>query len=222
MKTTVLITLIALLPSICYSQTSTTKYFKDQYLQKEVSEEKAKFSKTVTQHEDESVTTEIKDLTKNVVIDSHTFKVEEPVGVWIESRGDNIYELDYDFQLVYADPVCEDSVPGVVNYFKDNAAFKYVAPKLSSGDTSLIRFISRNTVYPRRAMEMDISGTVELLFWISPEGVVENISIRDASHILLDKEAMRVLKTVKFLNGPTLNGVPKSICMVMPIKFLLN
>jgi hypothetical protein len=81
MKKSILTILILVFTTIYYGQTTQTKYFNNEWLGKEVSQDKAKFSQTIIQNADGTVTTEIKDLKKDEIIRSETFKGNEPYGI---------------------------------------------------------------------------------------------------------------------------------------------
>ena len=64
-----------------HAQSEEVKYFSNEQLTKETAKEKAKFSQTVIQNADGSVTTEEKNLKKDEVIRSETWKGKEPFGI---------------------------------------------------------------------------------------------------------------------------------------------
>jgi TonB family protein len=205
----------------CKAQTTKTKYYKDEFLEKEVTEEKAKFSQTVIEHEN-LVTTETKNLKSNRIIRSQTYKGKEPYGIWKHERSSGIEELDYSFDLIYSYNKCTDTLSGIKNYLINNDSLKYKAPTISTGENSIYQYIAKNIVYPQVAKEEGIMGTVYLTFNINTEGMVENVTIQRGSNICLDKEAARVVKLLKFSSGPKLDGINKKVCMTMPIKFTLR
>jgi TonB family protein len=204
--------------------TTETKYFNDKYSSKEVPKEKAKYSKTIKTNVDSSITTEIKQIKTNEIIRSRTFKGKEPFGIWICDNFSSKQELDYNFKLIYADPFCQDSASNdIVNdFFVDNDSIGYKAPKISTGETSIYLAVSKIVVYPQDAVENGISGTVYLNFNITKDGKIENIAVTKGKNILLDKETVRVFRTLQFSSPAYLHGKPISICVRFPFKYTLE
>lgn len=224
MKKSILIILVLVITTICYGQTSETKYFNNEWLGKEVPENKAKFSQTITQNADGTKTTEVKDLKKNEIVRSETFKGNEPYGIWKFRYSNGYKTIDYNFPLIYTDEKCNDSLPITTSdYFKDNDSLSYKAPKISTGELTIYQFIGKNTYYPTKAMENEIQGTVYLQLTLTKEGSFENIMVKRGVDISLDKEAVRVLRELKFSSPPTVNGQAFSFkCLVLPIKYSLR
>ena len=63
---------------------------------------------------------------------------------------------------------------------------------------------------------------VFLKFTITSAGLIENIAILKGAHITLDKEAVRIIKLLKFVTPPSLKGKNQSVCVMMPIMFMIN
>src|SRR4051812_25594218 len=101
--------LMALIAATALCQTRQVRYFNNSYLQKETSEKNGKFSQTISQNPDGSVTTEVKDIKNDEVISTETYKGDEPVGKWKYKRRNIPEELDYSFDLIYSDKSCTDT-----------------------------------------------------------------------------------------------------------------
>jgi TonB family protein len=206
---------------ICNAQTTSTEYFSDQYLRKAASQEKAKYSETVTQNPDGSLTRSVKNIKKEEVISSETYKNNEQVGTWIYLSGSGPKSLDYSFPLIYSGEKCNESGAGVKikNHFVDDNSIGYRAPTISTGEKTAYQFVGKNIIYPSRALRDNIQGIVDLVFTITKDGVIENIYVQRGINTLLDKEAVRVVKKMKFSTPPTLNGQGQDVCVSMPISF---
>ncbi|MES2558311.1 MAG: energy transducer TonB [Bacteroidota bacterium] len=213
--------LTLLLTTLGYAQVISTKYYANEWSDKEVSQEKAKFVETVSKDKTGAVTTELRNIKKNTIVSSETYKDEEPYGIWIYQHSKGTDELDYNFPLNYDPLTCEDSIPGVTDYFADNDKLKYRAPYVENG-LSIDMFIAKNVLYPVMARENGIEGKIILRFTISEQGNTENVVIVRGSHIVLDKEASRVVRALKFSNPPMLNGKRQNICFTLPIAFQLK
>ncbi len=207
----------------CLGQTAQTNYFSSELLDKEVPEKKAKFSQTITQHADGTTTTEVKNIKQNEIVRSETYKGNEPYGIWKFRYGNGFKTIDYNFPLVYSKEPCESNLPpsGINDYFQNDDSLGYRAPKIASGDLTLYQYVGKNMFYPRRAIENGIQGTVVLILTITAEGTA-NILVRRGVDINLDKEAVRVLRELKFKSPATLNGQPFVFtCAILPVKFKL-
>lgn len=223
MKKSTLTILILALTTICYGQTTETKYFNSEWLGKEISQDKAKFSQTIIQNSDGTVTTEIKDLKKDEIVRSETFKGNEPYGIWKFRYGKDYKTIDYNFPLIYSNEKCNDSLPiSTSDFFQDNDSLAYKAPKISTGELTIYQFIGKNIIYPSRAKEEGIQGTVYVQLTLTKEGTFENIVVKRGTNILLDKEAVRILRQLKFSSPPTVNGQAYTFkCLALPIKYRL-
>jgi protein TonB len=191
-------------------------------LQKEINPEKAKFSQTIIQNPDGSQTTEVKDIRKDEIISTETYKGDEPTGIWKYKRRNIREPLDYSFNLIYSDKPCSDSIAGLKDYFKNNDSLKYIAPKSLTSEREIHDFIAKNLYYPSSAVENGIQGKISLAFTITLDGRVENVVVKKGVDISLDKEAVRVIRKLKFNGAPIVNGQPKEVCVTFPLAFKLE
>ncbi len=221
-KTSVIIFFLTL-ATISYGQTTQTKYFTSEWLVKEVPKGKAKFSQTVIQNADGTTTTEVKDLTRDMIIRSETYKGNEQYGIW-KSRSSRGRAPDYNFPLLYADKKCTDSITVITkDYFQDNDSLRYKAPKMLTGELTISQFVNKNIIYPERAKDEDIQGTVYVRLTLTKEGSVENVVVGRGVNPLIDKEAVRVIRQLRFSSPPTIGGQPFALtCLSIPIKFVLE
>lgn len=223
MKIITLFFLPFLVVSASFAQTE-TKYYKDRSSREEVAADKAKFSVTVTRNPDGSILTTEQDFKKNKVYYSQTFKGEEPFGIWIYQRGSGLAEMDFNFELKHSTDKCSsDSIPSKTeNFLEDDPSLNYTAPKVNSGGAKeYYAFLAKNTVYPAKARRYGIEGKVYMTFTITSEGTIENIVVTKGVDISLDKEAVRVLRKLKFQSPPLINGKPQTICVQSFISFRL-
>ncbi len=214
---------ILIIPILCSAQEVNERFYKDASLRKETLEAKANFVKTVTQHEDGSVTTSVKNIRKNEIIRSQTYQGTEPVGTWVIQYMSGPRSIDYAFQLSYSDEKCPDNKGLVLDdYFADNASIGYKAPRIASGEQTFMQFLGKNMVYPDGAVREHIQGRVMVNFTITQTGSIENIYVLEGKHLLLDKEAMRVIRKLKLATPPTLNGEAQELCVSVPLRFAVR
>ena len=210
---------------ICFAlnssaQTSETKYYKSMSMGEEVSREKAKYSRTITNNPEGSVTTERRNLKKNVIEGREVLKGEEPVGIWIYLTGRGPAEMDYNFNLEYSSQDCSATL-NIKDYFTDEIAVGYESPRISTGE-QFYEFVVKNLVYPAKARRERIQGKVDLIFDLTKDGIIENIRVKKGVHIVLDKEAVRILRKIKLSSPPKIKGQPETLCANASIWFRLG
>jgi TonB family protein len=217
--------LLIAIPSLGHGQKTSTKYYNDlsDVISPEVPKEQAKYSKTVIYNEDGTNTFEEFDLKNNVLLSRKTYLKREPYGVWVLKKYPRTIELDYNFKLSYIskkEQICSDTVlrQQIGNYLKDNKKMGYKAPKLENGN-SIGEEIMETFVYPEKLSAFGISGKTYVQFEINESGEVQHVMIRKRNMIRLDKEAVRVLRNMKFSSPPMLNGEPITICLTVPIGY---
>jgi TonB family protein len=212
--------LLVCITMICKAQTSEIKYYKNLKMDEEVSKEKAKYSKTITKNSDGSIVTEDKNLKNNLIERRQILKGEEPIGIWIYLTGKGTAELDYDFTLEYTDQVCPKNFD-IKDFFTDNLSISYESPKISTGE-QFYEFLGKILVYPAKAVREKIQGKVYLIFDLTKDGTIENIRVKKGVHIVLDKEAVRILRKIKFSSPPKINGQAQNLCVSTIISFQLG
>jgi len=216
MKKISLTALILFVSLYSFGQTIQTRFFKDLHLTKEVAAKKAKYSEIITKNADGTTTTEIKDLVSNQII----LRNGELFGTW-SFQG---VKRDFNFELVYTEETCESEIPDFnsSDYFKNKPELDYIAPIIASGESSITHYLGNNIYYPTIARENNISGMVILYIKINKQAKIEEISVSKGCNILLDKEAVRVMRNLVLSSPPKLNGKPIDICILFPIRFTLN
>lgn len=205
---------------LCAAQTTRTIYCRDRGCETEVDKSKAKFSETITD-ENGVITTTLLNLKKNEVEVRTSWKGDEPVGHWVSLTGRGPEPMDYNFEVMYAGASCSDDSDAIIAWFEDDQATSYRAPVVD-GYESIYKYIQANLRYPAKARRTGIQGTVDLEFWITEDGTVENLVVSKGVHMLLDKEAMRVLRNLKFSSPPMRNGKPQKICAKFPLRYKLS
>ena len=151
---------------------------------------------------------------------------EEPFGKWIcRNSWDKFEEINYEFDVNYNRKKDLDTSINqykIRDFLTDSNFINYVAPKILSGEISIIQFIRSNLIYPRKAVEEGIKGKVFIQFIVSKKGIVEHIAVLKGAHILLDKEAVRVIRKLKFNSPAFVNGEAQTLNFNVPISFKLQ
>ena len=95
-------------------------------------------------------------------------------------------------------------------------------PTFPGGQKALLQYISDNIKYPSIAKEQGIQGRVLVRFVVKKDGSVGEVQVLRGVHEALDKEAVRLMKSLpyKFTPGKQ-NGTPVNVWYTMPISFKL-
>ncbi len=110
------------------------------------------------------------------------------------------------------EPVKEDAVLVMVDEM----------PVFTEGDIN--QYIAKHVTYPRDAMENDIQGKVYLSFVVDKTGKVKDVQILRGipGGGSLEKEALRVIKSLPNFKPGKQNGQAVNVKMTIPINFQLK
>lgn len=98
-----------------------------------------------------------------------------------------------------------------------------VMPKFKGGNLKKFQeYINENTVYPQTAAEMGIQGRVRVSFVVEKNGSVSNVKVVKGIDPLLDREALRVVKSSPRWTPGQNNGRPVRVSQVVPVLFVLH
>jgi len=95
-------------------------------------------------------------------------------------------------------------------------------PNFPGGDIALLKHIMENTRYPQIAKENNIQGKVIIRFCVTETGSVNRISVLKGVDPELDKEAIRVVKTLPTFKPGSQGGKPVPVWYMVPITFTLK
>jgi periplasmic protein TonB len=96
-------------------------------------------------------------------------------------------------------------------------------PKFNGGDQEEFRkYIQQNLSYPEVARKKKISGTVYVQFAVNTNGEVCDIVVLSGVDPLLDKEAVRVIKSSPRWTPGKERGHPVKVQFNFPILFVIN
>lgn len=95
-------------------------------------------------------------------------------------------------------------------------------PQFPGGEAELLKWITTHIKYPAIAMENNVQGKVVVQFVVTRDGSIGEVKIARGKDPDLDKEAMRVVKTLpKFIPGK-MNGQAVNVWYTLPINFKLQ
>ena len=97
-----------------------------------------------------------------------------------------------------------------------------VMPQYPGGQIAMMKYIMENMKYPEQAMKEGIQGRVAVRFIVEKDGSISNVRPIHSVHTLLDKEAVRVVKSMPKWSPGKQNGKPVRVQLIVPIMFKLN
>lgn len=90
------------------------------------------------------------------------------------------------------------------------------------GLTELMRWLCANMRYPEEAVKKEIEGRVVVRFVVGKDGTVSNPTIVNSVDPMLDREALRVIRSMpKWIPGEN-DGEPVAVYYNLPITFRLR
>ena len=92
-------------------------------------------------------------------------------------------------------------------------------PSFPDGSRALMSWLTENTHYPSEYGDICISGRVVLSFVVEPDGSISNINVVRSVDPLLDKEAIKVVKSMpRWIPGKQ-NGKEVRVKYNLPVSF---
>jgi len=95
-------------------------------------------------------------------------------------------------------------------------------PTFPGGNEELGKYLGKNVVYPASAQENGIQGTVYVSFVVDKNGRISDVKVLRSVDTELDKEAIRVIKSMPAWIAGKQNGVPVRVAFTVPVKFVLQ
>ncbi|MCG8581433.1 MAG: energy transducer TonB, partial [Bacteroidales bacterium] len=95
-------------------------------------------------------------------------------------------------------------------------------PVFPGGDAALLTYINKNVKYPVICQENGIEGRVNVSFVIDEKGDVINVKAYQGTDPNLEREAVRVVKTLPKWKPGKQRGRPVKVSFVVPVRFKLQ
>ena len=95
-------------------------------------------------------------------------------------------------------------------------------PQFPGGDAALMKYLSSHINYPPMAAENNVQGKVILQFVVEKDGRVGEVKIARSVDKDLDKEAIRVVKSLPKFTPGRQNGYPVRVWYTLPVNFKLQ
>lgn len=95
-------------------------------------------------------------------------------------------------------------------------------PQFPGGDAELMKFLSKNIKYPTMAMENNIQGRVVVQFVVTKTGAIGEVKVVRSVNRDLDREAIRVCKSLPRFTPGKMNGQAVNVWYTLPVNFKLQ
>lgn len=117
--------------------------------------------------------------------------------------------------------IVEEKKPEPVD---DNQVFTVVEqkPQFPGGEAALLKWVSDHIRYPAMAQENNIQGKVVLQFVVTKTGKVGEVKVMRSKDPDLDKEAVRVVKSLPDFVPGKMNGHAVNVWYTLPVTFKLQ
>ena len=96
------------------------------------------------------------------------------------------------------------------------------SPEFPGGEEAFFRWICQNINYPKQAQENGANGRVSVSFVVDVDGTIKDVKVVRQVDPALDKEAIRVIKSMPKWKPGKRNGVPIPVTYTTPIIFKYN
>ena len=95
-------------------------------------------------------------------------------------------------------------------------------PQYPGGLAAMLKYIRENIKYPEQAMKERIQGRVTVSFIIEKDGSISDVRPILSVHPLLNKEAVRMVKSMPKWSPGKNNGKPVRVRFNLPVMFKLK
>lgn len=106
-------------------------------------------------------------------------------------------------------------VTGVYYYTEEMPTF------VGGSNHAMQEYIQSHITYPAEALAKGMDGMIIARFVVNEKGIPENLKVIRSSHKILDTEAVRVLKTLRFIPGKH-NGKNVKVYLTVPVEFKIR
>lgn len=97
-----------------------------------------------------------------------------------------------------------------------------VKPQFPGGEQALVKYLDNNLKYPEEAQKQKWQGSTLIAFTVNEDGSISNVRVLKSSKIILDNEALRIVKSMPKWAPAAIDGAPKKEMVVLPITFDLT
>lgn len=120
-------------------------------------------------------------------------------------------------EVVEAKPTEKSTAEGTVSI-----ALVEQKPQFPGGDAAMYKWIGEHMKYPEAAAQAGIQGRVVVSFIVEKDGSVSNVKVLRGKDPDLDKEAVRVVRSMPRWQPGKMNGTPVRVTYMLPLNFKLQ
>ena len=165
-------------------------------------------------------------VTERAIVDDDQVKAEDEIKTQEELQQTETAfgQTDFDKGTDDLNVVREHKDEIVVEEKKEEKVFSAVEqmPQFPGGEAELMKYISNNIKYPTMAMENNIQGRVVVQFVVTSTGKIGEVKVVRSKDPDLDKEAVRVVKSLPNFIPGKMNGQAVNVWYTLPITFKLQ
>ncbi|MBO7280018.1 MAG: energy transducer TonB [Bacteroidaceae bacterium] len=153
-----------------------------------------------------------KQITEILEIVEDDAEIEESEIMSVEDQGE-VVEINEDANIVVEEVVEEEQIYQVVEQ----------QPEFPGGMQALMKFLRDNIQYPRISRENNSQGKTYVNFVVNTDGSIQDVEVMKSSgDVYLDKEAIRVVKTMPKWNPGKQAGKAVRVRFTLPVSFRLQ
>lgn len=191
------------------------KYFGDDEESKENPKPKARKTKKARKQNNSESFSQIEETPKPS--DDNSEETNEPSS---DDYAENIFD-DTNYENIFR--IENNTEPTIIeNHSEQVFTAVEQMPQFPGGDAALLNFLSRNINYPKEAMEDGIQGRVIVQFVVKSDGSVGDVKVIRSVDASLDREAIRLCKSLPNFSPGRLNGKAVDVLYTLPISFKLQ
>ena len=124
------------------------------------------------------------------------------------------------FISLFAQETNNEAYMEVKGYFHhDNNVIPDVFPQFPGGTNGLLQYIAKNMVYPESAKKQNIYGEVIVRYVVEKDGSIKDAEIIKGLSEDVDRECLRVFKSMKGWKPGIKDGKPVRIEYKQPVQF---
>ena len=165
-------------------------------------------------------------VTELAIVDDDQVKAEDEIKTQDELQQTETAfgQTDFDKGTDDLNVVREHKEEIIVEEKKEEHVFTAVEqmPQFPGGEAELMKYISNNIKYPTMAMENNIQGRVVVQFVVTKTGKIGEVKVVRSKDPDLDKEAVRVVKSLPNFIPGKMNGQAVNVWYTLPITFKLQ
>lgn len=94
-------------------------------------------------------------------------------------------------------------------------------PRFPGGEEALKKYVEDNIQYPPKAIKNNIQGIVVVQFVVDKNGKIGSVKVVRSINKFLDREAIRLVKTLPDFTPGRMDGKPVGVWYTLPVNFKL-